>query len=180
MRIRLALLAPLACSLAAHAAFLGGLAAAGRAGRNVGSRENIVPVTRAVDPPADPRTRGEPREIDLPGSEGGALLCGEDVISIDTEDPRYHDYLLGVRKRIWECWGAPRMAAGEVSRGSLIVEFSLARSGKLAGVDVRKPSGRPALDRAALDAVRRAHPFAAFPASIDREALRIRTRFVYE
>jgi TonB family protein len=88
--------------------------------------------------------------------------------------------LQAVRRRIWERWGAPALPAGRAALGTLVVEFTLTRSGGLAAVSVREPSGSAALDRAAVAAVAAAVPFAPLPASIGGEQLRVRARFTYD
>ncbi|MFN4160347.1 MAG: TonB family protein, partial [Gemmobacter sp.] len=49
------------------------------------------------------------------------------------------------------------------ARGTVVVAFSIAPSGALAGASVERSSGSPALDRVALDHIRRAAPFPAPP-----------------
>ncbi len=176
---RTALGAPLAFSFFGHVALLGVLAGAGfLAGRPTPPEaERVVPVTRAPD---------------LPGSEGAHLRVAVDepaheepdlddaAIALDTADPRYRPYLVGVKQRIWERWAAPVLPKGSKARGVLVVEFTLTRSGRLSSSGVRETSGFPTLDRAALDAVARASPFTPLPDSVVGESMRVRARFVYD
>lgn len=55
----------------------------------------------------------------------------------------------------------PRPRAG--SRGTVVVAFSVSGGGRLAGVSIARSSGSGALDRAAMNMVRRAAPFPAPP-----------------
>jgi len=178
---RTALAAPLFLSLAGHAALLALFAGAGFiAGRAAhADEERVVPVKRAVDRPesAAPRLRVAVGE---PASEAPPAGSGEAVVALDSADPRYRPYLVGVKQRIWERWNAPVFPQGQAARGALVVEFTLTRTGRLAASEVREPSGVPALDRAALDAVARAVPFMPLPASIAGESMRVRARFVYD
>jgi TonB family protein len=172
---RYALLAPLAVSLAAHVAAVGGVVIAGRTAGIGPGREAARPVARVEEPERRP-PRGE--LVVAAAEEAGSAAEGE-AIPLDTEDPRYHDYLHGVRQRIWARWHAPRLQAAQL-RGALLVEFSLAMSGRVTSCVLRQSSGRTALDDAALAAVRGADPFAPFPVTMARDSLVIRTRFVYE
>jgi len=178
---RTALGAPLALSLVGHAALLAVLAGAGfSAGRAAHpDAERVVPVKRAADLPG---SAGRRLHIEVGESAHEIPQAGSDeaVVALDTADPRYRPYLVGVKQRIWERWNAPVPAAGLAARGALVVEFTLTRSGRLAASTVRETSGVPALDRAALDAVARAVPFTPLPASIAGESMRVRARFVYD
>jgi protein TonB len=109
-----------------------------------------------------------------PDEGGGA------AVALDTADPRYRPYLAGVKRRIWECWDVPAPPRGGSVRGTLVVEFTLTRSGRVDAAAVSDPSGVPAFDRAALEAVARAGPYPPLPASIAGSALRVRARFVYD
>jgi TonB family protein len=179
---RTALGAPLALSLAGHAVVIAAVAGAGYLAGPVAATapETVRPVARA----ANERDRSPaPRYLllDTGDSPSPAPPLSEDsAVPLDTGDPRYRPYLVGVKERIWRLWSAPSLPAGAAARGVLVVEFTLTRSGRLAASAVRETSGVPALDRAALDAVVRAFPFAPLPASIAGESLRVRARFVYD
>lgn len=61
-----------------------------------------------------------------------------------------------------------RVAGGE--RGSVVVSFVVSASGQASGIRVARSSGVPALDKAALDSVQRAAPFAEIPAAAGRSS----------
>jgi TonB family protein len=128
------------------------------------------------------RPAGRRLRVDIGEPAPGPPQVGsdEDIVSLDTADPRYRPYLVGVKRRIWERWNAPELPQGATARGALVVEFTLTRSGRLATSGVSETSGVPALDRAALAAVARAVPFTPLPASIAGESMRVRARFVYD
>ena len=48
-------------------------------------------------------------------------------------------------------------------RGEVDVAFTITANGSVVGLKVRKSSGKPALDKAALDVIRKASPFPAIP-----------------
>lgn len=49
------------------------------------------------------------------------------------------------------------------AKGTVIVSFTISANGSVASLRVRKSSGKPAVDKGALDIVRRASPFPAIP-----------------
>lgn len=172
---RSALFGTLAVSLVAHGAVAAGVLLAGRAARGGPAREAVRPVARAEE-----RERLEPRgELVVTAADAAGAADDAEPIPLESQDPRYRDYLHGVRQRIWDRWRAPRLQPAQL-RGTLLVEFSLAMSGRVTACVLRESSGRPGLDEAALAAVRGADPFAPFPASLARESMVVRTRFVYE
>lgn len=50
------------------------------------------------------------------------------------------------------------------AKGTVIVSFTISANGSVVNLRVRKSSGKPAIDKGALDIVRRASPFPAIPA----------------
>lgn len=169
--------APLAASLLGHVALLAAFAATGLF-TPPAARPPPAPVSvsRAPDAAAPPGFR---LVLRAPATEEPA--APEDtVVSLDSADPRYRPYLAVVRRRIWERWHTPLVPAGRPIRGTLVVEFTLTRSGRLAAADVSEPSGVAALDRAALEAVARSVPFAPLPDTIAGAELRVRARFTYD
>lgn len=170
---------PLAASLLGHIALVALVAGAGwLAGPAHQPDPAVIAVRRAPDaaaatrPPLRLETAGA---ASLPPDEGGGA-----AVALDTADPRYRPYLTGVKRRIWERWDVPAAPRGRPVRGTLVVEFTLTRSGRVDAAVVSDPSGVPAYDSAALAAVARAGPYPPLPASIVGSELRVRARFVYD
>ena len=61
-----------------------------------------------------------------------------------------------------------RVSGGD--RGSVVVSFTVGSSGQASGIRVARSSGSAALDRAALDSVQRAAPFAKIPEAAGRSS----------
>lgn len=61
-----------------------------------------------------------------------------------------------------------RVSGGE--RGSVVVSFTVSAGGQASGIRVARSSGSAALDRAALDSVQRAAPFAKIPEAAGRSS----------
>ena len=55
-------------------------------------------------------------------------------------------------------------------KGSVIVSFTITASGSLTGLRIRKSSGKPTVDKGALDVVRKASPFPAIPLEAKRKS----------
>lgn len=69
-----------------------------------------------------------------------------------------------VRRKIMRRFKVPSSARREGVSGTATVRFTLTANGELTRVNVAGSSGSPAIDDAAVDAVRNAAPFPAFPA----------------
>lgn len=120
--------------------------------------------------------KGNDATLPLPQEERATLLIHDDdprqlVISADTSESIVAEYLDTWKRRI-EAVGAdyfPELGALDGLTGSPTVEVSIAASGALTEVVIRKSSGSAVLDQAALDILRRASPFDPFPAEIQTE-----------
>lgn len=176
MGARLGRCAPLAASLLGHAVLLAAAGFGLLAGPTAGPLPDLVPARRAADAAA----AGPRLLLETAGEDADAQAGADAVVPLDSADPRYRPYLAVVKRRIWERWSGPDLAPGQPALGSLVVEFTLTRGGRLAASGVVEPSGTPALDRSALDAVARAVPFSPLPESIVGERLRVRARFTYD
>lgn len=66
------------------------------------------------------------------------------------------------------------------ARGKVVVIFTVHRSGRVSGIRVRRSSGNPKLDKAALSTVRRASPLPKFPAALRRKSLTMRVPFRFQ
>jgi protein TonB len=85
-----------------------------------------------------------------------------------------------VRERIYAHWSYPYEAMRREQAGELLIDFGIAKDGKLAHVELRRSSGVHILDAYALRAVRNAHPYPTVPDSIgDKSGFLIAGTFVY-
>ncbi len=119
---------------------------------------------------------GSDRSLPLPQDDAATLRIHDDdprqlIISADTREARIATYLDNWKRRI-ESVGDdyfPELGGLDGLSGSPTLEVSIAASGELADVIIRKSSGSRVLDQAALDILRRASPFDPFPAEIRAE-----------
>src|SRR5262249_25344746 len=115
--------------------------------------------------------------------EGRAGIEGE-PIPLDSKDPRYSDYLDRVRRAIKEKWGFPcvkNLATHECEYKTtqLIIEFGIAKDGRVPFVTVVRSSGYPIYDDYAVNAVKLAAPFPPIPDTFSRTGVPIHATFSY-
>jgi protein TonB len=128
---------------------------------------------------------GSEQTLPLPQDEAATLLIHDDdprqlVISADTRESTIAAYLDNWKRRI-EAVGDeyfPELGELDGLTGSPTLEVSIEASGQLSEVIIRKSSGSPVLDKAALDILRRASPFDPFPAEVSADYDRL--RFAYK
>lgn len=106
-------------------------------------------------------------------------LDTEDTISLDTKDERYVDYAVLIKKKIMHNWRYPPEAREYLLEGTLLVVFSVGRTGELIRTQILKTSGHEILDMEAVRAIRKAAPFPPFLEHITSSRLNIRANFDY-
>jgi len=120
-----------------------------------------------------------------PGGGGGLRGGGRggvegEPIPLDTPEPRYQDYFNKIRERIKKNWIYPREAGERGIQGDLLIEFHIAKDGRLQFIELRRSSGEEILDRFALNAVRLAQPFPPVPDDIAKQVLAVNGLFRYQ
>lgn len=148
------------------------VAAEGRSSQRL--RENIREESTEVTQRAALLEAGARNTLPLPQENNATLMIHDDeqrslIISADTRESNIAGYLDTWKRRVERVGDAylPRMAAGLT--GSPTLEVSIDASGELSGVVIRKSSGSPVLDQAALDILRRASPFDPFPPEVRQD-----------
>ena len=102
--------------------------------------------------------------------EGWAGIEGE-PIPLDSNDPKFNDYLERIRRMIKEKWGYPcvkDLANGHCDYKSarLVIVFGILKDGRVPTVEVAQQSGYPIYDDYAANAIKLAQPFPPVPASL--------------
>ena len=103
-----------------------------------------------------------------------------DSVTLDTDDLMYTSYLQGLKRRIELIWKYPETARRDGLQGSLIMRFSIGKSGKLENVEVLRSSGYPMLDEAATQALKDANPYNPLPDNWKKDSFTITGTFVYK
>lgn len=146
------------------------------------------PLVAAVPPTAP--TRPVPDIRSLRRGAGGAGGSGDgragiegEPIPLDSDDPRYSDYLDQVRRRIRDKWGYPCVKNDttrecEYKTAQLVLEFGIAKDGKVPFINVVRSSGYPIYDDYAVNAVKLAD-FPPIPDSFSKKGVPILATFSY-
>jgi protein TonB len=122
------------------------------------------PSVRPFEPPPV-QVAAPPQPARVAAGAGGGATQGASATTPETAPA----LSAAQRQSLMSQWGLQIMARIERARprvsasGQVVLAMQVARSGQLAGVSVAQSSGDPALDAAALSAVRRAGRFPAAP-----------------
>jgi TonB family protein len=156
--------------------------------------EEPPPQTAPSETPATPAPAAPPRVAVArppasiwrqPGGGGGLQGGGRGgvegtPIPLDTPEPKYQDYFNKVRERIKSKWTYPREAGERGIEGELLIEFHIAKDGRLEYIALLRPSGVSILDTYAMNAVKFAEPFPPVPDEIAKGTLAINGQFRYQ
>jgi TonB family protein len=117
------------------------------------------------------------------GSGAGRAGIEGEPIPLDSEDPRYSDYLDQVRRRIKDKWGYPCVKNGttrqcEYKTVQLVIEFGIAKNGKVPFITVVRSSGYAIYDDYAVNAVKLAD-FPPIPDAFSKTGVPILATFSY-
>jgi TonB family protein len=83
--------------------------------------------------------------------------------SIDSFGLKHFSYLIGVKRKIELVFSVPFFAANHGTIGVPIVGFTIRRNGELAEAVLLRSSGYAVVDKALLEAIKRAAPYGPFP-----------------
>lgn len=112
-------------------------------------------------------------ETEAPKGEKGKTL------QLNTSELRYQKYLVNMKNRIESRWDYPESASRNGWQGVLRLDFAINKDGTLRDVKLVKSSNYPALDDAAITALRLASPFPPFPDDFGIEEINIKGSFEY-
>ncbi|MGA2191806.1 MAG: energy transducer TonB, partial [Nitrospirota bacterium] len=152
----------------------------GEAGKGPSAPSSPSPGSNGVE--GTPRRLIRPSEEDL---ERYAKLDKEtekskaDSITLDTEDLMSTAYMHSLKTRIEMIWKYPETARRDGLEGNLVMQFTIAKSGKISGIELLKSSGYPMLDEAAKQALLDASPYNPLPQSWKKDSFTITGTFIY-
>ena len=113
------------------------------------------------------------RGPERPG-EGQGKEAGGKYRSIDSFGLKHFSYLVGVKRQIELLFSVPFFTPNNGAIGIPIVGFTIRRDGELAEAVLLRSSGYAVLDKALLEAVRRAAPYGPFPQHLPDAEISIR------
>ncbi len=150
-------------------------------------------------PPSQQASKGRPGPSAPPSTRRGLVLptqedlekyakadtaemqrAKNDSVTLDTDDLMYTSYLQGLKRRIELIWKYPETARRDGLQGSLIMRFSIGKSGKLENVEIVRSSGYPMLDEAAKQALEDANPYNPLPDNWHKTSFTITGTFIYK
>lgn len=102
------------------------------------------------------------------------------LVPFETPDPQYRAYFNQVREKIKAPWIYPRPEGDQGIEGEVLIEFHIAKDGRLEFVELRHSSRRQALNDAALTAVKKAQPFPPVPDAVAKRTLTISGSFRHQ
>jgi TonB family protein len=94
--------------------------------------------------------------------------------SISSYGLKHVSYLLGLQRKIELVFSIPPFASDRGAIGVPVVGFTVRRDGVLAEAIILRSSGYPTVDKALLDAVKRAAPYHPFPEHLPDPVISIR------
>jgi TonB family protein len=105
--------------------------------------------------------------------EGSDDTGGGKFRSIDAYGLKHFSYLIGVKRKIELVFSVPYLSAqGRI--GVPVVGFTIQRNGRLSEAVLLRSSGHGVIDRALLEAVKRAAPYHPFPSHLPEKEISIR------
>ncbi|MBI5576172.1 MAG: TonB family protein [Deltaproteobacteria bacterium] len=119
-------------------------------------------------------TRGKAGDKGGIVEEGGG---GARLTALNAPEIQYISYFAGIKRKIELVWGYPAGANG--IEGDVIIDFVIARNGKLMSATMIRSSGNRALDEEAIGAIRKGAPYSPIPSDYNISNLQIRAHFEY-
>ena len=145
--------------------------------------EKIVTVRLTEPLPPPPEIDEAPAEAapspTPPAKAASKTVREEQTVNLDNPDRRYRDYLLKVRQRIENRWSYPPNALQKREEGVIMIKFTLAASGALAGQEIISSSGSLLLDEHTQAVIRHAAPYDRLPEEMRLARLHIVATFHY-
>lgn len=107
------------------------------------------------------------------------LLCPSfaadtDSAGITPQQNDFSEYMTDLRGKIQRNWNPPECLD---HNGHALVKFSITRSGDVYASEILESSGDEVFDESAMEAIRKASPFAHFPADTSKGSLTIKYSF---
>ena len=100
-------------------------------------------------------------------------------LTFDTSEFKHRAYMRMLKERIESIWKYPREAEKLGLSGDLYIKFSIKKNGEMGEIELVRTSGYMELDRAAMNALKKAFPWWPLPKDYKGEKLTITGHFIY-
>jgi len=119
-----------------------------------------------------------------PGKSSRTEYLSDDIaegdrVDLNTTNYKYLSYFIGLRKSIELTWVYPSSAVRQGLQGEVRLEFKIEKDGRMTRIRILSSSGYEILDRAIVDAIKLAAPFAPLPTSMAKDSLLVTATFRY-
>ena len=112
-------------------------------------------------------------------SSGGDKSHVKGAITFSTKDMKYWGYMQRLKQKIESVWIYPPSAIRKGLYGEVEIRFTILKDGSLGDVTVAATSGYPALDQAALKALRDGQPYWPLPDAWGVNSFTVDGHFLY-
>lgn len=113
------------------------------------------------------------------GGEGGEGGMDEETIVLGQPSLDFEGYARGVASKIEGVWRYPEDARRATLEGKGLISFTIKRNGDLVDVKLLISTGYPVLDRAIIEAIKKAAPFNPFQENMPQKRVNIVATFEY-
>jgi protein TonB len=141
---------------------------------------NPRPIQRTQPQPPRPGPPAQPRPpTESPASMPAPYAGPQPADSLAGAGRQRNDYLTRVFQHLGPYRASAHNARAANQHGRVVTRITLARDGGLIDVSLDSSSGRPSLDAAELDAIRKAAPFPPIPANMPGDPVILILRMTY-
>ncbi len=130
-----------------------------------------APTSVAVVPPPDPAPELTDSLSEAPPSPRPVAPANATADSLAGNKDDIRKYIAAMMRQLNRHKTYPRELKKARTEGTVVLQFTIDRAGRLLASGVKQSSGHPELDRAALDMLARAEPLPGIPDFMDRDEL---------
>ncbi len=144
------------------------------AGRSQAGPLRLFPSKERLAQLAEPEAPAARRHLPQGGQKGRRRFA------LNASELKDHRYLLDLKRKLDLFWEYPASSIRDGEQGRLRVDFTVERDGSIKNIRIIKSSGYPALDDAAVTALRLSSPLNPLPESYQKDRLTVHVQFEYK
>jgi TonB family protein len=141
-----------------------------------------IPIHAQLQPPQSNQESGPTQDKTADQKMPGASAKGNIEILSDTQGVDFRPYLMRFKSDVQGKWYSliPAIARPPISKsGTAVIEFAIAKNGKVYGMKLVQSSGDSELDKAAWGGITDTIPLSTLPSEFNGDYLRLRCSFIY-